>query len=192
MGEQRAGSEGGTHAVVLRVLRERLGEPDVEWDFADGRLHVLRFPDRPQKGDFTFLTVGLSEVILQQDSGPIRQELLFACTKKYAELPIADGLALLAGERALAGRPFYDGELLGPAGWLGNRVGLRWFLASQPQWWPGLAEPIPLDPPSGFIWLIPVTPSEAAVAEAQGTGVLEDAFGQRQPDFLDLGRRSVL
>lgn len=179
-------------SAVFTHFQRCLGTPDTRWHYADGRLHVLHFADRPTTDSVTFVTLGLSEIVLQQESGPVRQELLFACQREFDDLPIPEGLACIAGERAFAGRPFYDPEIIGPVGWLGRRVGVRWFMVSNPQYHGSdLGIPIHVDPPAGVVWLIPLTEAEADFAQSQGADVLARSFGRFNPDLLDLKRKSV-
>ena len=48
------------------------------------------------------------------------------------------------------------------------------------------------DPRIRFLWLIPVTDEERAFAKANGLGALEDRFEEKQFDYLDPGRPSVV
>ena len=177
---------------ISRRLLEVIGIAGERWHFADGRFHVQEFRDQPRRGVVTFATLGLSEFVLHQEAGPVRQELLFSCEGRFEDLPIPDGLACLAGDRALAGRPFLDGEIVGPVGWLGRKVRVDSFLVSSPRFFPdALGAPIPTDPVTGFVWIVPLTPEEAEIGQTHGPDALDQMFAAHQPDLFDLGRRGL-
>jgi hypothetical protein len=179
-------------SVAEEMLVKSLGRPSTQWHFADGKFHVLQFRDQPVRGATTYASIGLSDVPLMQPAGQVREEFLFAAWSKHGDLGIPEGLACLAGERVLARRPFLDGEAIGPVGWLGRGVRVNSLLALSPRYFPAaLSDPLPLDPPGNFVWLVPITEREAQVVNERSSGMLEEAFEKHDPDLLNLNRRSV-
>jgi hypothetical protein len=173
-------------------IDSELGDVDEVGHFADGTLHVIAVDNQPAKGAVTFLTIGLSRHLLEQPSGPIRQELLMSCWRDFERLPIADLLAQVAGEVALSCRALLEGAVLrAPTKRLEgtDKVAL---LCSVPRYMGDAVYRLPpMDPPLGIVWLVPLTRQEADFALDRGWHALTDRFEQVDPDLLNFKRKGI-
>ena len=85
------------------------------------------------------------------------------------------------------------GHVIGPSGPIVPGVSLEAFYFAEPLYHPEkLVAFRASDPPTFFVWAIPVSPQEAAFARANGADAFEDLLRDRDPDALDLHRGSML
>lgn len=176
---------------VLTHYGEHLGEPDGRWHGAGGSLHVVRYSDQPIVGATTYLSLGLSAHKLAQTGGSIRQELLISCYAKQDPNRFESLLACLAGQIALAGRAFaeastWPNEL---TIWASKFAA---FFAAPPKYFVSLPAIVPTEPPTVLVWLVPLFRDESDLVAAEGWDALEGLFVAKDPDLLDLKRKSVL
>ena len=177
--------------AVVDHLGAHFGEPERRWHFAQGALHVVRFGDRPIADASTYVTIGLSERVLEQPSGPVRQELMFSCYGSFDLDAIPLTLAHVAGQVALTGRALLEFGTWPRDEGLAPRQAAA-FLFSAPIYFPPEVHVIETRPPTVLVWLIPILEDEAALVAEKGWGPLERRFTQQDPDLLDLDRKSVL
>ena len=166
-------------------MENEKGEPVAVMAFA--------FVDQPGAGADTFVTLGLSRWALDQGDGTrIRQELVAAADRRDAGRlrPVVQGVAHgMLG----SGDSLRDGQVLGPAGPLFESSSLEAFYCTSPRVFPETFEVFRhSEPPTAFMWLIPITGREAAFVAAQGWRRFEEELEERDPDVFDLRRRSFL
>jgi hypothetical protein len=179
-------------------LEGQLGPIDGGWsETASGKqllFKVLRFVDVPMPGGTTFATLRVSDVEVSLPSGKgVRQELLFCCRGAGQGKPIP-GLLHVVGEDLLrAGRALARGDVIGPAGPLFPGSNLTALYSSIPvvfpeqfHVWTGSS------PATVFVWLIPITSSEAKLVHDQGWSMFEDLLEAKDPDLFDLNRMSLV
>jgi hypothetical protein len=180
---------------VIRHIEAHLGliDPRVGlwgWDHRGGtRLDVHAFRDRPLAGATTLCSFGLSEHEVCSPHGHVRQELLLACWDRFVTPRLAD-LAAIAANEALEGHTaLLHGQVLGPAGPLIPGSELRALLCLEPFLYPDtLAVCRDTEPPTEFIWLIPISEAEAREVASAGARRLMDRWEAEEVQLLDWAR----
>ena len=158
-------------------------------------ISAVRFTDCPMPGATTFMTLGLSHHFFSQ---AVREsvciELLVACREDLVEpFNPASVLADVCERIVPAHVAPPRGTVFGPAG--------RFFAASK-------TEALYCSPPAYFhedlgkfdgfsapfvpIWLVPITPAEAAFVGQRGWQAFEDLLDEKEPDLLDLTRPCLI
>lgn len=164
-------------------------------DDAQVSIDIVRFPDQPMPGAATYTTVGLSKVLLHEDSGHIRQELLYAQEGERESYEAAYVLADTA-ERALdIGRPLPRGQVLGPAGPVLDGSELEAFICLNPGYFSEgleLYEDPSQDVPVLIVMLAPIAPDEALFVRRHGVDAFEDLFQAEDLNLLDWRRAPLL
>jgi hypothetical protein len=89
--------------TLSQVYEANLGRLRDRWHVSEN-LHVLRFEAEPPEDLTTYVTLGLSRLSLHQDSDQIRQELLFACHRRFASDDWVSLLGNMAGRAAIEER----------------------------------------------------------------------------------------
>lgn len=156
-------------------------------------IKVAKFKDIPEEGLVTFLSVGLSGHLLQQDSGrKIRQEFLITIDENFAFLDVEDvifSVAKLVLDRHIA---LKQGELLGPRGSLfedESCAGITSMMCGYPAYFPdGFAFFEMNDEVTVFVELILLTTQEASLAKDAGWSALMEEISKGVINILDLTR----
>jgi hypothetical protein len=178
--------------VVETTFLENLGLL-ISRHHVDESIHVLEFDGSRDREIRTYATVGLARQVFQQDQEPIRQELLFDCYPRYASSVWTTLVAYFAGLTSLRGRPLARFECLRLDDGLQQLTGVHslmcWIPLNHDEAVQFIAE---TRPPTVPVWLMAITGAEAAMAERDGWEGLMGAIEAKQPDVLDLKRRSIV
>jgi hypothetical protein len=163
--------------------------------FVEDRLAVgiAVFRDQPCDGLVLFLTVGLSEMSLEQASGnPIRQELLMNVQREWADLPWQELILGVAARVQQTRRALPRGYLLRSNSPLLEEAtfsNLTTFVAVPPAFMPdGFFEVQSTDPPTIFVELAPITQTEVKLIEEEGFESFATEVHAGTIDLLDLKR----
>lgn len=153
---------------------------------------VVWFDDIPEKDFATYSTLGLSRHALESPTKTIRQELLISVDKRFASQQLGSVLSTV-GEMVLAEhRPVLRGEVLPPRDAIVPGSTLSAFYAAVPVALPdAFAVFEGSDPPTVFVWLVPISAREAGLVGAHGWSWFEDQLVEQQPDLFDLRRRDI-
>lgn len=177
---------------LIAHMEAFLGPIDGGWseDAAGRRLpfKVLRFINSPIPGATTFATLGVSDVAVSMPDGRlVRQELVFSAYDRYASAAIATALHDVAVDVVSSGRALLRGsvcagsfEVPGVAHDLYCTMPI--FFPEGFQAWRGS------DPPTVFVWLVPIAPVERRLVDVTGWEELERLMETQDPDLLDLER----
>lgn len=176
-------------AVQLTRGRDLAGDRQATFE-------VATFADQPVEGAVTLVTVGLSDTALKGPEGEIlRQELLLCAWNGAKSESLYTGLFSAAQVYLDLGASANPGSILELEKPLGGPAGPREVFLYEPTYHPeelatvppSQAEPEPIE----IVWLIPVTPAEAALVDAEGPDAFESYLAANDPDLLDLGRSAA-
>lgn len=184
--------------VVPGHLEKQLGPITKSWKFVGsdehGDLQVVRFEDQPVERSVTFTTLGLSDRILRADDGrELREELVFSCWLRFEHLDIPSVLNHVVDHYCNDHRALLKGQVLGPGGPLFAGSQLEAIYCYSPVYFPdSFARVEGVEPPVQFVWLVPITDSEAHFVRDRGWDAFEDLLVSRDPDVLNLERAGFL
>ncbi len=153
---------------------------------------VVWFDDTPEKDFATYSTLGLSRHALESPTATIRQELLISVDRRFASPQLGSVLSTF-GEMVLAEhRPVLRGEVLPPRDAIVPGSTLSAFYAAAPVALPdGFAVFDGSDPQTVFVWLVPISATEAGLIDSHGWSWFEEQLVVQQPDLFDLARRDI-
>jgi hypothetical protein len=152
-------------------------------------IQAVAFRDHPRREAVTVCSLGLGHHTLCSTRGHVRQELLVACWDDQLVPQLVSLLPIVAWD--LIGRhvALSHGQVLGPAGPLIPGSGLEALLCLEPFLHPdSFAVCEATDPPTEFLWLVPVTPVEGEEAAAGGVSELLTRWERDGVDLLDWQR----
>lgn len=180
---------------VLAHMESFLGPIDGGWsESASGErlpFKVLRFAGAPIPGATTYTTLGVSDVALTIPDGRlVRQEFVFSAYERFGSAQIVTMLHDVAVDLVSRGGALLRGsvcaatfELPGVASELYSAIPV--FFPDEFQAWRGS------DPPTVFVWLVPITTAERHFVEAKGWEAFEQLLEAQDPDLLDLNRPAL-
>lgn len=183
---------------LIAHLEHFLGRVERGWSKdADGRavpFNVALFDGEPLGDAQALTTIGLSRSpLLMSDGRRVRLELVMLFSKAFGPRNLP-GVLQQVGLDALAnGRAYVRGEVLGPRGVLIPETRFEALYVAIPVWLsdefhafkPSAGEPVI------FVWLVPITATEAAYVRSHGWDAFEDRLVEQDPDLLDLQRESI-
>jgi len=154
-----------------------------------------QFLARPFAESTTFMSVGLSHHVFQQSNGnPLRIEFLVACHNKFVDA--FNPMSILADlcEQAISLHSVPPrGTVIGPRGKFFETTMMEALYCASPVYFDDALSPfVRLQEPVIIVWLVPITPDEAAYVETHGWSAFEDRLEEVNPDLLDLKRVSVV
>src|SRR6266404_2172370 len=182
---------------VRKHIQQTLGPILKEWEErADGSVlpfAIAQLDEHPASDAACFVTMGLSDAEMRFPSGNLtRQVLVFACHRAHALKNVQGLLAAVALERTQSGRAYARGDVEGPAGFLFPSTNLQALYASLPSYFPdAFAKDTHTSPSTHFMWMIPITASEASFVAREGWSAFEDELVKQDPDLLDLNRTEI-
>lgn len=149
-------------------------------------IQVVRFNSVPFDGISTYATLGLSNFILNINSKQVRQELIFSAYDTYPADEVASFLMTFAEYIANGGTGLLRGEIkMGPP--LIRNVKSNGVYASIPV---VFADELQVfnggDSPVVFVWLIPITDTDAHFVIKNGWNKFEEELEQNNCDLWDL------
>jgi hypothetical protein len=181
----------GDHPVIRHIERH-LGVIDPQaghwdWDHREGGLlQVIAFRDKPLPGATTLCLLGLSHHELCSPQGHVRQELLLACSDRFVNRRLAGLLPFVANDALEGHTALLHGQVLGPGEPLIPGSGLRALLCLDPFLYPktlGLCRET--QPPTEFIWLVPISEPEVKAVEGEGVDQLWERWQTEGVELLD-------
>jgi hypothetical protein len=185
----------GSGNLVLHLERF-LGEMAIGWNQdPEGRrlpFQVVRFPDWHKPEVAILTTLGLSHHELSRTDGSTRQELLLAVDSRFGnlrsvQLLVVVGEMLLKAHEALA-----LGDVIRGAGDILDRGEKTALYAATPTFLPDdFAVFVASEPPTEFVWLVPITGGEADLVDSHGRDWFEGRLLQAQPNLFDLARSPI-
>lgn len=157
-------------------------------------VQVCVFRDQPIHGIATLSTLGLSGSQLAMPRGRlIRQELMLTLPGAYPPEDFAKLLLHVAERPLRSGRALLRGDVIALGGAIAGGGAADSFYASIPVVFPeALATLQDTKPPTVFVWLIPLFPTERRFVKACGWSEFESRLEAADPDLFDLRRKPVV
>lgn len=183
------------HPLITHIERS-LGKIDKAWKDKgeDLAISISTYKNQPCEGYTTLVSLGLSSHILKRGCREYRQELIFAIRNS---IQYEDALDLLMGYAQFMvskHQAMLRGEVIGPyAKPLLPGTRMMALYASCPVIFDDdLAVFEGSDPPTVFVWMIPIYAEEAEFIANYGWSKFEDILVDKDPNLLDFHRESVV
>jgi hypothetical protein len=183
---------------VLAHLESQIGPVETGWIVTEvsPQYSVVKYAN-PVSGGTVYGTIGLSARKLhspQKKGNKIRQELLILAPIGQFEDLMPKLVRHLATEIAKSGHIVRRGELISLDGRPFPDSELSGVYATEPVYFPeGVHEPFQVAGEDVvFVWLVPVTQTEAIYAYDNGWEMFEDLLEQVDPDLVDFNRPSIV
>jgi hypothetical protein len=181
---------------LVQHLERYLGEIAGGWS-EDGRgervpFQVVRFEERPEPGLTTYSTLGLSRHVLGLPAKKVRQEIVMTVDRAFASPSVVGVLATVAELVLKRHHALLRGEVLPPRDALVPNAKLDALYAAAPVMLPHeFATFFGSDPPTVFVWLMPISHREADLIATHGWDWFEDRLVEQQPNLFDLARADI-
>lgn len=178
--------------TLISHIEHTLGQLEQGWSFSEGssQVQVVRFRNQPFDGVVTYVTLGLSNVLLSMPQGrEVRQELVFTAYEKFSAEAVSSFMLsfcdyILARKQALL-----RGDVVGPSAPLIPNVAVNSVYASIPVVFDeSFSTYKGSSPHTVMVWLIPLLKEEAGFVKANGWSEFEDMLERENPDLMDLNR----
>lgn len=181
--------------TLIDHLERHLGPIAEGWrgNAPPSTIQIVRFADRPEPGVSTYMTLGLSKILLPaSDSGPVTEELLVSAYDHVPRNELASFLMTFAEFVVEKNRALLRGDVVGPASPIVPGVAASAVYAAIPALFgDGFARFADATGPIEIIWLIPMPAGEARWVKQHGWKAYESALMQTEVDFFDLDRPAV-
>lgn len=175
---------------VLEHIECFLGEVDSGWsdEKSSYGIQVVLFKNQPIEGINTYVTLGLSEFILNLPKGrKIRQEIVISFHDSIFDMKIVELLFSLSENIIESGNAVLRGEKIELGGErIKNIQGI--YITNPTPFDEGFAEFEKTMPSVVFALLIPVTSNELALIKNKGWNWFEDMLELQDPDIWDFDR----
>lgn len=176
-------------------LEQSLGKMERGWSsVSTPGIRVCLFRNQPTSGVDTLTTLGLSNTILAMNEGrSVRQELMMTVPVDRAKENFARKLLHIAERLVNSGRALLRGDVVDLGGTIASDSSAEALYAAIPVVFPEALATLPdTSPPTVFVWLIPLLPTEAAFVKSSGWSDFEDRLEASEPDLFDLRRDAVV
>jgi antitoxin YqcF len=157
----------------------------------ESKIDVLQASDRPSKGLTSYATIGLSDYPLPGETTPPIGSEITACSNREGfgnVLATAAFYVINDGWIPQPGRIFTDVVAIH----FGDTSTPHLFLVNPPWLWEGLRARTFTQKTVGWLMGLPITNAEMKYIGEQGAETFEDLFLEKDPDFIDLVRPSIV
>lgn len=180
---------------LIEHLEKHLGKIDQGWgeSSTSSKVVAVRFRDQPMDGVVTYVTLGMSNHVLQMPKGlTVRQELVFIANEQYPSAQIASFLYTFSDFLISKKRALLRGDVIGPSTPVIPGVRMNSVYAAIPVVFEdSFATYRSSDPATVFVWLVPLIESEASIAKKIGWSKFEDFLERENIDFWNLDRAPI-
>ena len=178
--------------TVERIFTNNMGTLRAR-HHVDEAIHVLEFDGALDRRIRTYASIGLSRLTLAQKQEPLRQEVIFDCEPTFANEAWVTLVTHLAGIAALRGTTLQLFEVLELDAGLRRLTRIPAVMCWSPLYHSDAVQFIPSTTPATVpVWLMALTEQESTFANERGWEDLMALIEERQPDALDLKRRSIV
>lgn len=182
--------------TLISHIENMLGQLEQGWTFRAGSspVQVVRFRNQPFDGVMTYVTLGLSNVLLSMPDGrEIRQELVFTAYEAFAAEEIASFLLSFCDYVLARKQALLRGDVVGPSAPLIPNVTVNSVYASIPVVFDeSFSTYKKSSPHTVMVWLVPLLKEEANFVRANGWSHFEDVLELENPDLMELNRESTV
>jgi hypothetical protein len=163
------------------------------WTFKEKGFSIFQYVNTPIEGTTTYVTVGLSQHELEQDSEQnLRQELMLTVLSEFDNLHPEVQLAVLSEELLERHFAIPNGQVINCGDELFKGLPFSAFYCTSAKLFSEEFEIIEhWKPQLIFIWLIPITSDEAFYCKSHGHSAFEEVLKKEEPDLLNLNRKGI-
>jgi hypothetical protein len=182
--------------TVIEHAEKYLGNIDQGWKDNDSNenLQIVSFVDCPGESATTFMSLGLSDNVLEiSDEKQVRQELVFSVYSMAISTMIVSFLFSLCESIVNRGKAVLRGEIIPLSIDVAKRIGFEAVYCAIPVFFDDdFAEYDESTPPTIVVWVLPIYQSEADYIRAHGWEKFEGLLEERDPDLCSLERVPVI
>ena len=182
--------------TLISHIENTLGQLEQGWSFREGSspVQVVRFRNQPFDGVVTYVTLGLSNILLSMPRGrDVRQEFVFTAYEKFSAEEIASFMLSFCDYILARNQALLRGDVVGPSAPLIPNVAVNSVYASIPVVFDERFSTYKESSPhTVMVWLIPLLKEEADFVKANGWSQFEDVLERENPDLMELNRKSTV
>jgi Suppressor of fused protein (SUFU) len=182
--------------TLIEHAEKYLGEIDQGWkDNNSGEsLQVVSFEDCPGETVTTFLSLGMSEHILDiSEAKKARQELVFSVYSMAISALVTSFILSLCEAILSRGKAVLRGEVIPLSSEMAKRIGFDAVYCAIPVFFDDEFSTYDASSPSTvMVWVVPIYQSEVDYIEANGWESFEDLLEEMDPDLCSLDRDPMI
>jgi hypothetical protein len=182
--------------TLIDHLENHLGEISHGWKDNSSvfDFRVVSFENQPFGGVRTYSTLGLSDFILPMvKTKEIRQELIFSANERFDIEQVASFLSTFAESIASSNKALLRGDIIGPTGPVIFGTLLNSVYSAIPVVFEeSFAVFDETNPPTVFVWVIPIHETEVNFVRSKGWKKFEAMLESKEPDLWNLTRDPIV
>lgn len=181
---------------LIQHVENHLGSIERGWkdNQSDKTLQVVSFLDCPGETVSTFVSLGMSDEVLEmKDSRKVRQELVFsAYTISISNMVVSFLISLCEGILS-RGKAVLRGEVIPLSPELAERIGFEFVYCTIPVFFEDdFCSYDETSPSTVMVWVLPIYKSEAKYIDRNGWESFEDLLEEKDPDLCSMERDSII
>lgn len=181
---------------LIQHVENYLGSIDKGWKDNDSEqnLQVVYFPDCPGETISTFLSLGMSDHVLELNNFKrVRQELVFSIYTVSSSELVVSFLMSLCEAVVNRGKAVLRGEVIPLTSELAQKIGFKFVYCTIPIFFDeDFCSYDSTTPPTVMVWVIPIYDAEADYIKEYGWESFEDLLEEKDPDLCSLERSLVI
>lgn len=181
---------------IIQQIENHLGPVDQGWkdNDADTNLQIISVRDCPEETVSTFLSLGMSNHVLEMtNSRKVRQELVFSTYTLSISNLITSFLMSLCEAILSRGQAVLRGEVIPLSSSLAQRLGFDFIYCTIPIFFDDdFSSYDETSPSTVMVWVVPIHRKEAEFIEYNGWELFEDLLEEKDPDLYSLVRESIV
>lgn len=178
--------------TIIEHAEKYLGKIEQGWKDNNSEVdfQVVSFKDSPGETVSTFLSLGMSNKILDLTGGKsVRQELVFSVYSLAISSMIVSFLMSLCESVLRRGKAVLRGEVIPLPIELADRIGFNAVYCTIPVFFEDdFCTYDGSTPPTVMVWVLPIYQSEVEYIAANGWESFEDLLEEKDPDLCSLER----
>jgi len=181
---------------LIQHVEHHLGSIDRGWkdNKSEQELQIVSFLDCPGETVSTFLSLGMSDDVLEMNgSRTVRQELVFSAYTISISNLIVSFLMSLCESILGRGKAVLRGEVIPLSNELAERIGFEFVYCTIPVFFDDDFCSYDVTSPSTvMVWVLPIHRSEAEYIDKKGWESFEDLLEKKDPDLCSLERDPIV
>lgn len=182
--------------TIIEHAEKYLGEITRGWkdEDSEGNLQIVSFQDRPGESATTFLSLGLSDHVLDiSDTKSVRHELVFSIYSMAISTMVVSFLFSLCEAISNRGKAVLRGEVIPLSSEIAKRIGFEAVYCAIPVFFDdGFATYGESSPSTVIVWALPIYQREVDYIEKNGWEAFEDLLEEKDPDLCALDRTPII
>lgn len=181
---------------LIQHVENHLGPIDKGWkdNYTDESLQIVSFLDCPGETVTTFLSLGMSDHVLEmKNSRKVRQELVFSTYTLSISNLVASFLMSLCEAILGRGKAVLRGEVIPLSPELATKIGFEYAYCTIPVFFDDdFCSYDETSPSTVMVWVVLIHKSEAEYIKENGWESFEDLLEKKDPDLCSLERESIV